>query len=344
MYEDKIKAVGTKLAMLEFTDNETESVIAKGHLLTLERQHKILEKKLEEVQNSQVEIQEAKLKCSEEAEEVKAWSEDVEAKLVKFEQMVNSMEKITKEIKRKEMEEKKQAELKFTAQMKEKQFEKELRVEEEKYENKIHLEKKLEKNLKGMTPNKAANTKLPKLVITKFDGTHIDWLRFWNRIEAEIDTAQIPAVTKFSYLKEMLEKRVRVNVDGFPFNSEGYERAKNVLKTKYVKTSEIINTNVQAILALPHITGSQPVKIHNFYERLLSNLRALETLAKLREISGYVRMTINKLEGIGGDLVRTDGEWQEWEFPKLVLALRKWTERNPQKQDDRTMEKPPIGV
>lgn len=28
-YEDKIKAVGTKLAMLEFTDKETESVIAK---------------------------------------------------------------------------------------------------------------------------------------------------------------------------------------------------------------------------------------------------------------------------------------------------------------------------
>lgn len=50
-YEDKIKAVGTKLAVLEFTDSETESVIAKGHLLSLERQRKILEKKLEEVHN-----------------------------------------------------------------------------------------------------------------------------------------------------------------------------------------------------------------------------------------------------------------------------------------------------
>ena len=35
-YEDKITAVGTKLAMLEFTDSETESVIAKGNLLSLE--------------------------------------------------------------------------------------------------------------------------------------------------------------------------------------------------------------------------------------------------------------------------------------------------------------------
>ena len=60
---------------------------------------------------------------------------------------------------------------------------------------------------------------------------------------------------------------------------------------------------MQAILALPHITGSQPAKIHDFYEKLLSNVQALETLGKLKEISGYVPMTIDKLEGIRGDLV-----------------------------------------
>lgn len=49
-YEEKIKAVGTKLTMLEFTD-QTESVIVEGHLLSLERQRKILEKKRKEVHN-----------------------------------------------------------------------------------------------------------------------------------------------------------------------------------------------------------------------------------------------------------------------------------------------------
>lgn len=58
-YENKIKAVGMKLAMLVFTDSKTESVIAKGYLPSLERQCKILEKKLEEVHNLKVEIQEA---------------------------------------------------------------------------------------------------------------------------------------------------------------------------------------------------------------------------------------------------------------------------------------------
>ena len=28
-----------------------------------------------------------------------------------------------------------------------------------------------------------SKTKLPKLVITKFGGTHFDWFRFWNKFE-----------------------------------------------------------------------------------------------------------------------------------------------------------------
>ena len=49
----------------------------------------------------------------------------------------------------------------------------------------------------------------------------------------------------------------------------------------------------------------------------------------MTEINGYVRMSIDKLQGIRGDLVRTDDNWREWGFPKFVEALRKWTERNP---------------
>ena len=50
---------------------------------------------------------------------------------------------------------------------------------------------------------------------------------------------------------------------------------------------------------------------------------------KLRDIKGYVRLTLDKLPGIRADLVRLDEEWQECHFPKLVNALRKWTDRNP---------------
>ena len=46
--------------------------------------------------------------------------------------------------------------------------------------------------------------KLPKLVITEFNGTHLDWFRFLNQSQGEIDSnATISNVTNFSNLKEL---------------------------------------------------------------------------------------------------------------------------------------------
>ena len=44
------------------------------------------------------------------------------------------------------------------------------------------------------------NMKLPKLIITKFDGTSLDWFRFWNQFESdwsEIDKTEISPASKF---------------------------------------------------------------------------------------------------------------------------------------------------
>ena len=95
---------------------------------------------------------------------------------------------------------------------------------------------KFEKSFK-VTPWDSQNlnspgAKLPKLVIPKFEGTHLDWMRFWNQLETEIEKANLTQVAKFSYLKELLVPSVRASVDGLPFTTEGYERAKTILQTK----------------------------------------------------------------------------------------------------------------
>ena len=65
------------------------------------------------------------------------------------------------------------------------------------------------------------------------------------------------AVTKFAYLKDLLEPKVRAGIDGLPFSSEGYERAKNILRTKYGKMSEIVNAYVHNIMGLPVVCGNR---------------------------------------------------------------------------------------
>ena len=87
----------------------------------------------------------------------------------------------------------------------------------------------------------------------------------------------------------MLKLKVRFLVDELPFTTEGYERAKNILKSKYGEDSEVANPQIQSLISLPTITGSNPYKVNEFYEKLVTHVEALDTMGKLKEIKGYVR-------------------------------------------------------
>ena len=67
-------------------------------------------------------------------------------------------------------------------------------------------------------------------------------------------------------------------------------------------------------------------------------IQSLKTLKKLSTVGELVRMT---LDIIKLDLIKTDDEWREWDFPKLVGALREWTFRNPLRTDERADKRRP---
>ena len=62
-------------------------------------------------------------------------------------------------------------------------------------------------------------------------------------------------------------------------------------------------------------------------------------MSKLKEIKGYVRLTLDKLPSIKSDLVRTDGRWHGWDFEELTKELSKWVDRNPVKSDPKHDQK-----
>ena len=113
--------------------------------------------------------------------------------------------------------------------------------------------------------------KLPKLVITPFQANHLDWLRFWNEFNAKIEKSALSAVSKFSYLKELLAPKANVLINGLPFNAEGYGRAKLILESAYGKPMEVAKAHVQQIVGLPSITYYNVPKIQKLYEKLLIN-------------------------------------------------------------------------
>ena len=159
--------------------------------------------------------------------------------------------------------------------------------------------------------------KLPKLTIIKLDRTYLDWNRFGSQFTEAIDKTGMVAITKFSYLTEFVDFKVRKTIDGLPFTADRYNRAKSILMDRYGKESEIVKAYVQNILDLPRIKGTNPQNIHQFYEQLRYNVQSLETMGKLGDVRGNVALTIDKLAGIRGDLVRNDDDWQNWDFVKL---------------------------
>ena len=207
----------------------------------------------------------------------------------------------------------------------EEQFKAELKL----HEQKLRMESEISSPKSETQECLSRNAKLPKLVITKFNGSFKDWPRFWGQFTEGIDKSSVAAITKFTYLLELLTPKAKTCVESLPFSVEGYNRAKAILKDKYGKESEIVKSYVKEILELPSISNSNPRRISEFSETLTYCVRALQTLNKLDQVNGNVSMTLDKLSCIRGDLVRTDPEWEAWDFDKLAEALRQWVKRNP---------------
>ena len=154
-------------------------------------------------------------------------------------------------------------------------------------------------------------------------------MHFWGQFETQIDKLSAPAVTKISYLKELLVLKVRNLIDGLPFTPEGYQKAKDLLEQRYGKTSEVVGTYVRNILELPTIKERDVRKIHKFYEILLLNVESLRTLESLNKLDAAVRFTFDKLGVIKNELVMIDEQWSEWSFTQFLEVLEIWTLNNP---------------
>ena len=79
------------------------------------------------------------------------------------------------------------------------------------------------------------SAKLAKLVLTKFDGSYMNWPKFWGQLSEAIDKSTI---AKFTYLLELLEPKVNRCIEALPFAPEGYNRAKAILEDKYGRVED----------------------------------------------------------------------------------------------------------
>ena len=86
-------------------------------------------------------------------------------------------------------------------------------------------------------------------MIKKFNGTNLDWTRFWGQFTNGIGKSNKAAIRKFSYLKEFVMPKVRKSIDGLPFTPR--DMRKSTLKECYGNDGKVEKAYVKNILELP---------------------------------------------------------------------------------------------
>ncbi|XP_028415553.1 uncharacterized protein LOC114538695 [Dendronephthya gigantea] len=319
--EEKLE---TKLTQLKIAVGRTQAILDSGKRVAIRRHLDALQTIAKETNNCKRAVEAEKIANKEDLTKIDEWNSEIDDKFELADEATAQLETWLTEAKRAE---------KFVAQ--EEQLKNELRLHEKKLEMQARKQTESEECEKSAAK---PNAKLPKLVMTKFDGSYMNWPKFWGQFTEAIDKSAVAPITKFTYLLELLEPKVKRCVEALPFGPEGYNRAKSILVDKYGKESEIVKCYIKEILDLPQISGANPRKIAEFYEKLAHCVQALETMGKLSEINGNVSMTLDKLYGIRGDLVRTDPAWESWTFANLTEALKQWVKRNPAANIDKERE------
>ena len=316
----------TKLTQLNIAVERTQAILSSGKRVSIKRHLEALQTTAKETNDCKRAVEAVKITNKEERTKIDEWNSEIDSQFEKADEASSQLEKWLVDAERAE---------KFVAQ--EEELKHELKMHEKKLQMQAELASKTEvKECEEFIVKPSA--KLPKLVLTKFDGSYMNWPKFWGQFSEAIDKSAIAPITKFTYLLELLEPKVKRCIEALPFSPEGYNRAKAILEDKYGKESEIVKCYIKEILDLPQISGANPRKIAEFCEKLTHSVQALETMGKLSQISGNVSMTLDKLSSIRGDLVRTDPDWESWDYVKLVEAIKQWVRRNPATSVDKERE------
>ena len=178
--ENIVRTLDMKFKLLAVINRDYEAMPERAKERVYTRGAKNISKILEEIYDLKIKVIEYKVAADENQEDVDVWDQEMQNKTQVCETFIETL---------------KYQMGKFRQGSREKQeVEDELIIKQ--------------RDSKGVGSSSTIKAKLPQLVIIKFNGTHIDWIRFWNQSGAEIGKSNLPlpSISKFSYLHSFFYK------------------------------------------------------------------------------------------------------------------------------------------
>ena len=195
----------TKLTQLQTTWDKMVAVLTSENSNRIKRHIQYLQAIGNSTDEARRKLEGMKIEGSEDAIAFTSWSEEIESKITMVDEDVDKLAAFLTEVEQRETEKARQEQLEFEKKLIERKFKYHKELEEKDKQDSIIPECQDAKQTQGTS----TTAKLPKLTITKFDGTYLNWNRFWGQFSEAIDKTEMVLITKFSYLKEFVDLKVR---------------------------------------------------------------------------------------------------------------------------------------
>ena len=93
--------------------------------------------------------------------------------------------------------------------------------------------------------------KLPKLTLKKYNGDPLLYHTFWDSFESAVHKNEsLDDISKFNYLKGLLEGKASLAVQGLTLTSDNYMEAVNLLEKRFGDPQVIITAHMDALWRL----------------------------------------------------------------------------------------------
>ncbi|UYV84413.1 hypothetical protein LAZ67_X002051 [Cordylochernes scorpioides] len=129
----------------------------------------------------------------------------------------------------------------------------------------------------------AMNYRLPKLEFKKFGGEPREWITFWSQFNTIDRDPQMPPETKFQYLFQATAENseAREAVESFPPSADNYPKVIEYIKSRFGEDEMLVEIYVRDLLQ--NVRAEGKMSVVKLYDRLETQLRALETLGVARD-------------------------------------------------------------
>ena len=208
-----------KVTQLKMSIEKTNTILEARKPEVIERHLSTLQSLTTEINWMRLQAEATKPGVKEEIVHIEAWNSSIDAQLEKADCEVDKMRTWIDD-------RKKEAEAEAAVKQEEIKFHK------VKMEMQAEIQSALPPQQATTTPSDG-QAKLPRLTIMKLDGTYMDWPQFWGQFTEKLDKTNVQPITKFSYLQELLDFKVKRTIEVLPFTSEGYNRAKSILNERF---------------------------------------------------------------------------------------------------------------